>query len=164
VMGGSRSARDPIFFMHHCNIDRIWALWRAAGNQDTSDPLWRDMQFKDHFFNTDGSIWSPKVSELQDHEALGYTYGLPQEQTLSAPVIALNDRLAVLIAAPRGQAVSNVNTFQATNTAAAAANAPSQFRSRSAPRWLPRPPAGSPVKVPALTCLTSALPANERLP
>jgi hypothetical protein len=21
------SPRDPIFFMHHCNIDRIWAVW-----------------------------------------------------------------------------------------------------------------------------------------
>jgi tyrosinase len=124
VMASSRSARDPIFFMHHCNIDRIWALWRTAGNDDTTDTLWRDMQFKDHFFNPDGSVWSPKVSELQDYEALGYTYGLPQAQTLSSTVISLNKKLTELIAAPSGQAVNDVKTFQASNTGVAAANDP----------------------------------------
>lgn len=127
VMGSSRSARDPIFFMHHCNIDRIWALWRAAGNEDTTDPLWVDMQFKDHFFNTDGSVWSPKVSDMQDYEALGYTYGIPQASVVAAmpaPVSALNRRLTALIAAPAGQAVSDVKTFQANNTAIATPNDP----------------------------------------
>lgn len=27
------SPNDPIFFMHHCNIDRIWAEWQEDGHQ-----------------------------------------------------------------------------------------------------------------------------------
>ena len=73
VMGGFRSANDPIFMMHHGNIDRIWALWRVD-NSDTTDSLWLDMPFQDHFFNPDGSAFSPKVSDMLDPAALGYTY------------------------------------------------------------------------------------------
>ncbi len=25
------AARDPIFYLHHCNIDRLWASWNKAG-------------------------------------------------------------------------------------------------------------------------------------
>lgn len=28
-MGPMTSPNDPIFFMHHCNVDRIWAMWQA---------------------------------------------------------------------------------------------------------------------------------------
>jgi tyrosinase len=31
IVGGimaAPSALDPIFMMHHCNIDRIWAVWK----------------------------------------------------------------------------------------------------------------------------------------
>ncbi len=23
---------DPIFFLHHCNIDRLWAEWQDSGH------------------------------------------------------------------------------------------------------------------------------------
>jgi tyrosinase len=29
-MGPGTSPNDPVFFLHHCNIDRIWALWQEA--------------------------------------------------------------------------------------------------------------------------------------
>jgi hypothetical protein len=44
-MGDTRSALDPIFMMHHCNIDRIWAVWNV-NNQNSNDPLWTDMTFQ----------------------------------------------------------------------------------------------------------------------
>jgi Common central domain of tyrosinase len=25
---------DPFFYLHHCNIDRIWAMWQADGHAD----------------------------------------------------------------------------------------------------------------------------------
>jgi tyrosinase len=28
-MGLSSSPNDPVFFLHHCNVDRIWAAWQA---------------------------------------------------------------------------------------------------------------------------------------
>jgi hypothetical protein len=29
-MGPGTSPNDPVFFLHHCNVDRIWALWQTA--------------------------------------------------------------------------------------------------------------------------------------
>ena len=31
-MGNGMSPLDPIFWLHHCNIDRLWAQWQDAGN------------------------------------------------------------------------------------------------------------------------------------
>lgn len=31
------AARDPIFWLHHCNIDRVWASWAKAGGSFPSD-------------------------------------------------------------------------------------------------------------------------------
>ncbi len=31
-MGDGMSPLDPIFWLHHCNVDRIWAEWQAAGH------------------------------------------------------------------------------------------------------------------------------------
>jgi hypothetical protein len=28
------SPHDPIFYLHHCNIDRLWAMWQADGHAD----------------------------------------------------------------------------------------------------------------------------------
>ena len=28
----SRAAFDPFFYLHHCNIDRLWAMWQADGH------------------------------------------------------------------------------------------------------------------------------------
>jgi len=40
-MGQLISPRDPIFWLHHCNIDRIWASWqRIAGHTSPAAPLW----------------------------------------------------------------------------------------------------------------------------
>ncbi|MBN3778180.1 tyrosinase family protein [Burkholderia sp. Ac-20345] len=31
---------DPIFYLHHANIDRMWASWNAAGNANPEDADW----------------------------------------------------------------------------------------------------------------------------
>lgn len=36
------AAQDPIFWLHHCNIDRLWASWNKAGY---SNPTWDDRLF-----------------------------------------------------------------------------------------------------------------------
>lgn len=30
---------DPIFYLHHCNIDRMWASWNVK-NDNPTDPMW----------------------------------------------------------------------------------------------------------------------------
>ena len=29
-MGPGTSPNDPVFFLHHCNIDRLWEVWRNS--------------------------------------------------------------------------------------------------------------------------------------
>jgi tyrosinase len=100
-MPSALSPRDPIFFMHHCNIDRIWAVWNSLDNANSPDPLWTDMQFTDNFINTDGSFYSPKVSDLYVPEILGYTYGLTSNvAALQSPnLLTLSNKLTTLFAA-----------------------------------------------------------------
>ncbi|HEY6730209.1 MAG TPA: tyrosinase family protein [Solirubrobacterales bacterium] len=46
------AAKDPIFWLHHANIDRIWAQWQSDGNQNPTEGAWRDEPFA--FFDVDG--------------------------------------------------------------------------------------------------------------
>jgi tyrosinase len=73
------SAQDPVFWLHHCNLDRLWASWRAfsPGGLVHSDPVdagWRNRTYE--FFDETGAIISPPwvVSSILDTTALGYVY------------------------------------------------------------------------------------------
>ncbi len=39
------AANDPIFWLHHCNIDRIWASWNKAGGKNPNDQNFKDEPF-----------------------------------------------------------------------------------------------------------------------
>lgn len=38
-MGPGTSPNDPIFFLHHANVDRIWALWEPSGGNNAYEPV-----------------------------------------------------------------------------------------------------------------------------
>lgn len=42
------AALDPIFWLHHANVDRLWEVWRGLGEgrQDTADAAWRNESFR----------------------------------------------------------------------------------------------------------------------
>ncbi len=121
-MPTASSPRDPIFFMHHANIDRIWAVWNL-NNQNSSDPLWTDMPFTDNFVKPDGTSWSPKVSDLYVPETLGYTYGLGGLAVASAAgnTVALRNQMTSLFAMPKAGTArpASIVTATAANTATA---------------------------------------------
>ena len=125
IMGQGNSALDPIFMMHHCNIDRIWWMWNQGGGVNSPDPLWTDMTFQDNFFNPDGTPYSPKVSDLRDPEPLGYTYGtvppIPPYPTQPPVVVSQYDKLRSIYATPNLTEVkaAGIATFVAQNTQAA---------------------------------------------
>jgi tyrosinase len=68
------ASRDPIFFLHHANIDRLWTAWNRRGNANSPDPLWRGFAFNRNFISPDGLPWSVGVGELGSTPALGYRY------------------------------------------------------------------------------------------
>jgi tyrosinase len=125
------SPRDPIFMMHHSNIDRIWAVWNALGRSNTADMtpsdrnLWLNMYFNANYLSPTGQVYGAYPRDLQDTRVLGYTY-----PNLPAPDNLLSDpkrdaRLMSLLAAG-----SNVDTLEvlrvlpAANTEAATVREP----------------------------------------
>jgi tyrosinase len=85
------AAGDPIFWMHHCNIDRLWASWNAAGRKNpVNDPNWLGKTFI--FANAAGQRVVAKVDNFKDIAALGYRYDRlepvpPCPTTLTSPGI-----------------------------------------------------------------------------
>lgn len=76
-MGGYMSPLDPIFWLHHCNVDRIWDRWNRMGRANTSNALWRNFRFDKQFVVPSGSgttAYNVAVNELLNINALGYTY------------------------------------------------------------------------------------------
>ncbi|MCI0668764.1 MAG: tyrosinase family protein [Methylococcaceae bacterium] len=66
------SARDPLFWAHHANVDRMWGVWLALDSQrrNPSDSGWLNQSFA---FDVEGNN-RLTVAELVDTEALGYGY------------------------------------------------------------------------------------------
>jgi tyrosinase len=68
-----QAAEDPIFWLHHTNIDRIWALWISEGHTNPTDNRWTEQRFE--FYDVTGLIASKSPAEVLDTVAdLGYTY------------------------------------------------------------------------------------------
>lgn len=92
------AGKDPIFWLHHCNIDRLWGRWLAqgGGRANPTDPAWLDRSFT--FYNEAGQQITRKASQgLLTCPTLGYKYPtlrLLVNPALTARLLPLNVRLA----------------------------------------------------------------------
>jgi hypothetical protein len=70
-----QAALDPIFWLHHANIDRLWAVWlgRGAGRADPPDTAWRNQVFALHD-ETGAKVQLTAAEVLDTAGQLGYTY------------------------------------------------------------------------------------------
>jgi tyrosinase len=70
------AARDPIFWLHHANIDRLWSRWLALGGgraNPTNDAAWSNTRFT--FFDENGARVEMTGGEVLDTATqLGYRY------------------------------------------------------------------------------------------
>ncbi|XP_061375585.1 polyphenol oxidase, chloroplastic-like [Gastrolobium bilobum] len=74
-MGNFYSAgRDPIFFAHHSNVDRMWTIWKTLGGKrnDIADPDWLESGFI--FYDENKNLVRVKVKDCLDTTKLGYVY------------------------------------------------------------------------------------------
>ena len=82
------AARDPVFYVHHCNIDRLWKRWLALGGgraNPTGNATWMNQTFR--FFNQDtNAVVNVRVRDFLDTVAqLQYRY---DDDPAAAPVVA----------------------------------------------------------------------------
>jgi tyrosinase len=69
------AGKDPIFWLHHCNIDRIWAQWVAqgGGRENPAEGAWKDQQF--NFYDVEKKEFVPRsCGEVVETKALDYEY------------------------------------------------------------------------------------------
>ena len=69
-MSWGLSPLDPVFWLHHCNVDRIWAEWQAATNFTPPSAEVYDGQFVDE----SGNSVRVTADESHNHVGLGFTY------------------------------------------------------------------------------------------
>ena len=75
------AALDPIFWLHHANIDRLWEMWRVDGGANPTPLTWRRRTFR--LRNSAGAIVKMRPESVVDTVGqLDYTYD-------SIPVVAL---------------------------------------------------------------------------
>lgn len=66
------AANDPVFWLHHCNIDRIWASWNKAGGANPDDTTFKQQSFT--FADTNGKAVQKTVDSVLDTQQLNYVY------------------------------------------------------------------------------------------
>lgn len=103
-VGGSMlpatSPNDPVFFLHHCNVDRLWARWQRkpgapsyAPADGTPTPA-AGIDLVGHRPSDSMQPWggTTTVASTFDHHALGYWYDdEPPEVDLLTPSLAFQD-------------------------------------------------------------------------
>lgn len=79
------AARDPIFWVHHANIDRLWQVWlnqNAGRSNPLGEQVWTDETFQ--FFDENGqSVTLTACEVLNMATQLDYVYdGVPVENVV----------------------------------------------------------------------------------
>jgi len=96
------SAFDPIFFLHHANVDRIFAMWQILHNDSWIEPMMaveptRTMSYGSSqnastdltpFFVHDGKFWTSDM--VRDHQVFNYTYPEVVSKSRSDVISAIN--------------------------------------------------------------------------
>ena len=81
------AAQDPIFWLHHANIDRLWQVWLnldPAHRNPTDDPAWFQTEFS--FPRVGGGEEKWRVGDVLDTESLGYNYESTAPPSAVTPV------------------------------------------------------------------------------
>jgi Common central domain of tyrosinase len=91
------SSWDPIFWLHHANIDRLWAGWAATLDSvpPDIDVVWRERSFS---YPTSNGVVAVTAGELLKTESLGYTYASLDMPSVTSEAItskALPPQLAI---------------------------------------------------------------------
>ncbi len=79
LMGGAMkhartSARDPMFWLHHSNVDRVWATWHGNRGRDLYPAEWTALEVGGFVDEEGRAAGARPVSATLETRALGYDY------------------------------------------------------------------------------------------
>lgn len=124
------AAGDPIFWLHHCNIDRVWASWNNAGGSNPTSATWQAQTFT--FVDENGVQVTAMVKDFLSIVPLNYTYDVfltpPGAQVAAAGSSARFSAAAVKTV---GTSESGVRLGGAPARVALADRAPTADKSKS---------------------------------
>jgi N-acetylneuraminic acid mutarotase len=74
---------DPLFYLHHANLDRIWESWNRLGHSNPTDPQYLNRTFA--FADRNGTRVDLPVSAADRTAQLGYEYDSYAEPPQARP-------------------------------------------------------------------------------
>jgi hypothetical protein len=88
------AGRDPLFWVHHSSIDRMWVSWNANGGVNPTTAAWANKTFV--FADAQGQRVSSRLRDYFDTTPLGYTYDalIPPAATTTSTTAATTTMLA----------------------------------------------------------------------
>jgi tyrosinase len=125
------AANDPIFWLHHSNIDRLWASWNAGGRKNP--PLTGQFAFADR----NGNRIVSNVADFLDTAKQGYSYDkleavpdcpVPREKLLAA--IQKQKRVGIVKTTPVKLAATGATRVTLEPVPATKDEAPKPLRAR----------------------------------
>ena len=80
---------DPLFYLHHANLDRIWESWNRLGNKNPTDPKYLNRKFA--YGDRSGKRVDLPVSAADRTAQLGYEYDSYEKPPQPRPQEASRD-------------------------------------------------------------------------
>jgi hypothetical protein len=100
-VGGSMlpasSPNDPVFFLHHCFVDKLWADWQRLHPTEGYLPISPIVGKPGHSLNEAMEPWAGRgqtitPASVLDHHALGYGY---DTEAVCAPTLKFRDDITL---------------------------------------------------------------------
>jgi len=149
------AANDPIFWMHHCNIDRCWVSWNASGHTNPGG-AWLSKVFV--FADANGQGVKAIVKDYTNTVKCNYNY----DALYRSPVVA-QAPLAMVAAAPAPKAAAPATiATQAQSGPVALTAAPVTINLQAAAAPTPAN-AAAPAAASPLAAKVAQLPEDHRL-
>ncbi|MDQ3953758.1 MAG: tyrosinase family protein [Actinomycetota bacterium] len=84
------AALDPLFWLHHANVDRLWGVWLASpgGHVNPRRAAWLDTSFSFPTPGASGAHATFRVRDVLETSALGYAYDDPATARDEASLLA----------------------------------------------------------------------------